>query len=56
MLSNDLCSENRCDEAQSDYPLKLIIDELRKMICDFDLNCDFDCDSELSIETDKRRD
>ena len=50
MLSNDLCSENRCDEAQSGYPLKLIIDKLRKMICDFD------GDFELSIETDKRRD
>ena len=34
--------------------LSIEIDELRKMICDF--NCDFDCDSELSIETDKRRD
>ena len=40
--------------------LKLSIEidnwRIKKGDFDFNLNCDFDCDFELSIETDKRRD
>ena len=50
MLSNDLCSENPCDEAQSgDFELSIEIDNWRiKMIWDFD--CDYDCNFDYPLK------